>query len=264
MVKYKLWDAHAHIQEPWFSMDEINLLINRAIESSIEGIINVISSPKGEDYKRGLELASKYHVVHLNFGLQPTVANEKNFIEFRKAVEENLNSIKAIGEVGLDYHWIKEKKQLQLQRDIFKKIINLANDLSLPLVIHSRKAEDECLNILEKYADVPVLMHGVEATLDQINKIVDLDYVLSVPTSVCIRKKYKKIALRTPIEHILLETDSPFQLPFNQIKNEERIKNEPSNIEKSAETIAVLKDIEIEEIARVTRTNTLKFFKIKT
>ena len=261
MTGLNLWDAHAHIQEPWFTAGEIDQLIKNAT-SSIEGIINVVSTPKTTDYQRGLELKKIYSLVHLNFGLQPTEASKDNFNIFKNEVEENSRSICAIGEVGLDYYWVKDKKNQQIQNDIFLEIIQVANQLRLPLVIHSRKAEDDCLNILEKKAEVPVLMHGMEASQDHIKRIVDLNFMITIPTTVCNRKKYKKIALRTPIEHILLETDAPFQLPFNIRPNEEREKNEPKNILKSAERIAELKEIPISDVAQLTRKNTREFFNL--
>jgi TatD DNase family protein len=262
MNKYNVWDAHAHLQEPWFSEIEINEIIDRAVKSSVEGIINVVSTPVDTAYNAGIDLADKYKLIHLNFGLQPTEASDQTFHIFKNTVETNFKSICAIGEVGLDYYWVRDKKQQRIQNEIFLRIIAFANEVQLPLVIHSRKAEDDCLDLLERHAEVPVLMHGIEATLEHIKRIIDLDYVLTIPTSVCNRKKYKKIAIRTPLEHILLETDSPFQLPFNLEKNEQKEKNEPSNIIKSVERIAEIKQVKVSEVANVTRANTLSFFKV--
>lgn len=262
----KLWDAHAHIQQPWFSENEINDIIKNATNSNIEGIINVISSPKKFDYEQGIQLASKYNIIHTNFGLQPTESTVENFSLFKKSVESSLNedtnSICAIGEVGLDYHWVKDKKLLELQNTIFKEIIAFTNELNLPLVIHSRKAEDDCLILLEKHSEVPVLLHGIEASFEQIKILTDLNYMISIPTSVCNRKKYRKIAKRIPIENILLETDSPFQLPFNQSSDEKRIKNEPMNISHSAKKIGEIKDMDYSEVAKITSTNTKNFFSL--
>ena len=145
----------------------------------------------------------------------------------------------------------------------FKRITTqLANDQNLPLVVHSRKAEDDCLNILEKEATVPVLMHGMEANDQQIQRLIDLHYFITIPTSVCNRKKYKKIAIKTPLEHILLETDSPFQLPFNPPAGE-RVKNTPVNINLSAKRIAEVKELSLTEVASTTTKTTKTFFNIK-
>ena len=261
LTDFYLWDAHAHIQSPWFSEQEINQLLIAASKQSIEGIVNVVSSPIERDYQEGIEIANKYPIIHTNFGLQPTEATNDNFSNFYVAVSNFKTYLCAIGEVGLDYYWVKDPTIHELQKEIFKKCIAVANDTKLPLVVHSRKAEDDCLDILEKEASVPVLMHGMEANDQQIKRLIDLNYFITIPTSVCIRKKYKKIAIKTPLEHILLETDSPFQLPFNPPAGE-KVKNIPANINLSAKRIAEVKDLTLEDVATTTTKNTKTFFNI--
>ena len=256
-----MWDAHAHIQAPWFLKNEIQELIQDAKSHSIEGIINVISSPTSKDYSNGISLAKKYPIVYTNFGLQPTEASNDNFTIFMTAFLQHKDKICAIGEVGLDYYWVKDKTQLQVQKDIFMKCIDVANEYNLPLVIHSRKAESDCLDILEKHAQVAVLMHGMEATESHIQRLIDHNYYITIPTSVCNRKKYKKIALGVPLELLLLETDSPFQLPFN-LPAGERMKNTPVNINLSAKRIAEIKNLSLLDVAATTTKNVKNFFKL--
>ncbi len=261
LVQSALWDAHAHIQKPWFSAKEIDELITDSHNHSIEGIINVVSSPTETDYQRGIALADKYPSVFTNFGLQPTEATIDNYKIFEQSVLNYKASICAIGEVGLDYYWVKEEHIHHVQQEMFRKCIDLANTQNLPLVVHSRKAENDCLDILEKEAQVPVVMHGMEANEEHIKRIIDLQYFITIPTSVCNRKKYKKIAIRTPIEHIMLETDSPFQLPFNPPAGE-KVKNTPVNIILSVKRIAEIKDLSLDDVASITTKNTISFFNI--
>jgi TatD DNase family protein len=261
MPSINLWDAHAHIQPPWFSEDEISDLVEKSIHNSIKGIINVVSNPTEKDYSYGLGLAKKFDIIHTNFGLQPTEATNENFLIFKETIETKKNSICGIGELGLDYHWVTDKKLLALQKDIFKKCIEVANEVNLPLIIHSRKAETDCLNTLEKFAKVPVLMHGMEANDEHITRLIDLNYFITIPTSVCNRKKYMKIAKKTPLELILLETDAPFQLPFNAKPNE-RIKNSPANIMMAAKKIASIKELTLNDVAFTTTNNVETFFGI--
>lgn len=262
MSTVSLWDAHAHIQPPWYSQKEITALIEDCQKNAIEGFINNISNPVKADYERGLVLADKYAMVHTNFGLQPTEATDDNLRIFKEFATNYQEKICAIGEVGLDYYWVKDQNMLAKQEEVFRACIETANDLQLPLVIHSRKAETECLNILEKMANVPVVMHGIEASEEHTNRMIDLNYSITIPTSICIRKKYKKIATKMPLELILLETDSPFQLPFNPPAGQ-KVKNSPVNIHLSAKKLAEIKDLPFEDIARVTSTNTKTFFQIK-
>ena len=191
MTNPVLWDAHAHIQEPWFSAKEIDEIIILSRNQAIEGIINVVSSPTVKDYSKGIALDNKYSEIYTNFGLQPTEATVKSFSIFSNAVNNNHDKICAIGEIGLDYYWVTDFAKQSLQKDIFTKCIILANEYHLPLVIHSRKAEDDCLDILEDQSAVPVLMHGMEASDEHVKRLKDLGYFITIPTSVCIRKKYK-------------------------------------------------------------------------
>lgn len=261
MINFPLWDAHAHIQYPWYSKKEITELLISSKEQGIEGIINVISTPTIKAYEEGLRLASTESIVHTNFGLQPTEATDEAFKIFQDYAIAHKEEICAIGEIGLDYYWVKEQKLINKQIEVFKQCIFTANELSKPLVIHSRKAENDCLDLLEKFANVPVLMHGMEANENHTKRLKDLDYHITIPTSICIRKKYKKIASRMPLELILLETDSPFQLPFNPPEGK-KVKNSPANITLSAKKLAELRDLSLEEVARVTTATTRSFFLI--
>lgn len=261
MKDISLWDAHAHIQAPWFTTEEIDMLLQRAEENSIEGIINVISSPVTKDYEQGIELAQNSGLVYTNFGLQPTEATDENFVIFKENTMKYQQHLSAIGEVGLDYYWVKDETLLAKQREIFLHCIDLANEYSLPLVVHSRKAEQDCLDLLEKYAQIPVVMHGMEANTEHVQRLIDLNYSITLPTSVCVRKKYVKIAQLIPIELMMLETDSPFQLPFNP-PDGEKIKNTPENINLSAKKVSEIKDLPLEDIAKSTTKNVYKFFQL--
>ena len=261
MSDITLWDAHAHIQAPWFTMEEITSLLNIAEENFIEGIINVVSSPVAKHYEKGIELAKESSLIYTNFGLQPTEATDENFVIFQENVTKFLPNLCAIGEVGLDYYWVKDEPLLAKQREIFIKCIEVANTSNLPLVVHSRKAENHCLDLLEEHSQVPVVMHGMEANDELAKRLIDLQYFITLPTSVCIRKKYLKIAELLPLELIMLETDSPFQLPFHPQKNE-KVKNTPYNINLSAKKLAEIKDVPIEDISFATTKNVFSFFRL--
>ena len=256
----ELADAHCHLLDPWFSDKEITEVVKEASQNNVHVIINVGSNK--EHYESVIVSANKFKQIYANIGLQPTHANDESLNSFKNFIFDNKKDIKAIGEVGLDYYWIKDSKQQKVQRLIFKKIITYANELNLPLVIHSRSAESDSIELLEKFSNVPVLMHCFSGSFDNVKECIDLGYLISIPTSVKNRKKYRKIAKNVPLENMTLETDAPFQSPFNGVNGEEPPKNEPKNILLSCQKVAELLETTAEEVAKITTENTKEFFSI--
>jgi TatD DNase family protein len=168
-----------------------------------------------------------------------------------------LDSIVSIGEIGLDYHWVKDPKLRDYQETAFIEFIELAKEVDKPLVIHSRKAEKEALDILESQGGVSkVLMHCFNGSVDLIDRIVKNRWLLSVPTAVVNRKNHQKIAQACPLDSMVIETDAPFLSP-----DKER-RNEPSKVYYSAKKIAELKQIPISEVAEKTTRNAIDFYSL--
>ncbi|OLS27552.1 MAG: putative deoxyribonuclease YcfH [Candidatus Heimdallarchaeota archaeon LC_3] len=257
----ELADAHCHLLDPWFSDKEINKVVQDAFTQSVSTIVNVGSTQ--EHYEAVIKSANFFDQVYANIGLQPTHVNDEAFYSFKNFVLNNKINIKAIGEVGLDYYWIKDERQQKIQRSFFKKIIRFANELNLPLVIHSRSAESDSIDLLYKYSNVPVLMHCFDGSLANVKKCIEYGFVVSIPTSVKNRKKYRKIAKNVPLENMTLETDAPFQSPFNGVNGKKPPKNEPKNILISCQKVSELHETTVEEVAKITTQNTLNFFNIK-
>jgi TatD DNase family protein len=188
--------------------------------------------------------------------MQPTLADKHLKAD---PIREYLDDEKlvAIGEVGLDYYWVKEETLRAKQELLFISAIDLANEVKLPLVIHSRKAESECLDLLEQHAQVPVLLHSFDGNLKQINRALDLGYLISVPTNVTRRKNRRKVTVRAGIDNIVLETDAPFCQPREEIE-----RNEPQYIPLAAQYMAKLLELELDEFSSVTSKNTEQFYKI--
>ena len=157
----------------------------------------------------------------------------------------------------MDYHWIKESYWRKEEQKVFLEFIKLANYRKKPLVIHSRKAEKECLDILEKNTEVPVLMHCFAGTLEEAKRIVDLDWFISIPTAVRNRRKHRKLARNIPLDNIVVETDTPFLSPWPGMQNE------PANIKYAIEDIAILKETTFKEVDEVTTRNARRFYEIK-
>jgi TatD DNase family protein len=257
MIELKFIDSHSHIHEPWFSLDKIYIIIRESLNNKVVKIISCASDP--ENYEFVLK-SSEIKEIEITLGIQPTLADK---IENGNGLREILNdhelakNISAIGEIGLDYHWIKEGDLQAKQEKLFIDCINIANEYKLPVVIHSRKAETEVLDVLEKYASTPVLLHSFEGNLKEINRGLDLDYIISIPTNVTIRGNRRKVVKRAGLDNIILETDSPYCAPI-----ENMFPNTPSSIPIAAEKIAQLLEIEVGEVARRTSELSSKFYNI--
>ena len=256
----ELADAHAHILEPWFKKEEITSVLSDANKNGVKIIINVGSLP--ENYQETI-LSAQHPHIYANIGLQPTHASINNFNTFKAFYLKNRDMIKAIGEVGLDYYWVKDERQQELQRTIFRQIIEFSNQERKPLVIHSRAAETDAIQLLQKHANVPVLMHCFESKKD-VDSALDSGFIVSVPTSIRVRKKYRQIAKKVPLDQMTLETDSPFQSPYNphEITDEKEKKNQPKNIKFACEKVAQLINESPEVVAKETTRNVKKFFGI--
>jgi TatD DNase family protein len=245
-------DAHAHILPDF--VKNIDRIVENARRSGVEAIINSAIEP--HHYEHAARLERKYQgLVYTTLGFSAQRIKTIDFdLAYRKI--KAYPSLVAIGEVGLDYHWIHDSYWRKEEQKVFLEFIRLANDRKKPLVIHSRKAEKECLDILEKNAKVSVLMHCFAGTVEEAKRIIDLGWFISIPTAVRNRKKHRKIARNIPLEHIVVETDTPFLSPWPGKQNE------PANIKYAIEDIAILKETTFKEADDVTTRNARDFYEI--
>ncbi len=246
-------DAHCHLHLPWFSSDILPSLLDEAKLNSVEKVISCASNP--ENYDQVLEDANNM-TLFATIGLQPTFADKfTNADIIRPLLDANL--VPAIGEVGLDYYWIKDESLRDRQLILFESCIQLANEYQLPLVIHSRKAEQQCLEVLENLATTPILLHSFEGNLELVNRAIDSGYLISIPTNVTRRRNRRKVATRAGLDNILLESDSPFCAPSEDIHP-----NTPKSITQAAEKLSEVFECSIDEIASTTTKNTEEFYQI--
>jgi TatD DNase family protein len=251
-------DTHCHLHEPWFSSEMIVTIIQDAKTVNVKKIVNCASDPSLYRFVLDNWVANSLIV---SLGIQPTIVDEySNVDSIKKLLDDNSvkDKIVAIGEVGLDYHWVKDHLMHNKQKELFKSAITLANERSLPLVIHSRKAEGDCLDMLEKYSETPVLLHSFEGNLKQVTRAVDLGYLISIPTNVVIRANRRKVAKRAGLENIVLETDSPYCAPIQNM-----FPNTPSSIPIAANKISRILEVSVDEIAKITTNKAEEFYRLK-
>jgi TatD DNase family protein len=249
--KYTLVDTHAHICDPVFDKDRVEML-ERARTAGVAAIIAV--GENLSEARKNLELAETYSMLKPAAGLYPDVLDVNQAEEMVDFIRQNHSVLAAIGEVGLDYWVVKEAPDRALQREIFKRFIDLAKALNLPLNVHSRSAGRHAIaQLLENNAE-RVQMHAFDGKSGAAMPAVEAGYFFSIPPSVVRSRQKQKLAKRLPLSCLLLETDSPVLGP----SPEER--NEPGNLLQSIKAIAELKDIHPEEVMTAALENTKRLY----
>lgn len=253
----KLIDIHAHLEHKRFEKD-LGKVIDRARKASM---LVITSGVNPATNRVSLEIAKKYpDVVKVSFGLYPLDALAKELESGEasgfprdvepfdldselKWIEKNKSSCIAIGECGLDYNWTKDESLKEKQKEIFEKVIKLALKIDKPLIIHSRKAESDALDILEKMKTKKVILHCFSARKSLIKRGIGLGYFFSIPPVITRLEHFKMLAELVPLDKILTETDSPYLSP---VAGE---RNEPANVRFTIKEIARIKNLSEEEVA---------------
>lgn len=250
-------DTHCHLDFPEFDVDR-DEVIKRAREKGVTHIINIGSSLRGS--VASFELAKKYEFIYAAIGVHPHEADNFNQ-EIFKEIEQLARSEKvvAIGEIGLDYY--KNFSKAENQRPLFESLAGLAQDLNLPLVIHSREASVDTLKILKDAKVKKAVVHCFSGDEVFLKNCLDLGFYISFTCNITYKKAENLRALvkLAPLERIFLETDAPYLSP----EGSRGRRNEPINVKYVAEEIARVKEISIEEVAQVTTEQAKKFFNFK-
>ena len=250
-----LVDTHCHLDFPEFEADR-DEVITRAKNQGIGYIINIGSSLKGS--RKSLELSRQHNFIYATIGLHPHEADKFND-EAKAAIEElaGNDKIVAIGETGLDYY--KNFSKAENQRVLFKYLVNLAKDLGLPLVIHSRQAQEDTLNILNSALPVKCVVHCFSGDETFLRKCLDSGFFISFTCNITYNKArdLRNIVKLTPLDRLMLETDAPF-LPPEGFRGK---RNEPAYVKILSEEISRIKEVALEEVAEITTDNAKRFFK---
>ncbi|MCS7106158.1 MAG: TatD family hydrolase [Candidatus Aenigmarchaeota archaeon] len=247
-------DVHCHLEQEDYSQDREEVI--RECKKELKAIITCCAHPKDLDLT--LSLVEKYKdFVFATVGIHPEYVKEVSEEEkksFFQKVKDNVEKIVGIGETGLDFFWVKEKEWQEKQKELFIEFIELAKDLDLPIIIHSREAYDEAVEILEQENTKKVLLHMFGAN-HLVKRIVDNGWFVSTNTILLKSKKHKKVVRDVPLERIMLETDSPWLSPSGK-------RNTPLSVKIVAEKIAEIKKVSFEDVKKITTENALKFFNI--
>lgn len=250
-------DAHCHLESKEYAND-LDEVIELCKKEGLKALVSVCAHPK--DFGRSLEIVEKYkNYVFLCASIHPEFVKEitaKQVDDYFDKLKESKKKIVAIGECGLDYFWIKEDVWRKRQKELFIQHIELAKELKLPMVIHTRGAWDDVLKILEQEDVKRVMLHmWGSKDKEHLKRIVENKYFVSVGPVIVKSKERKKMVRDLPLENLMLETDSPW---FGQ--NGER--GLPTNVKIPCEKIAEVKRLDGNYASDVTDRNVISFFSL--
>ena len=254
----ELFDTHAHYNDKKFEKDR-EKIIKQTYEAGITKF--VCAGYNIESSREAADIANKYEFIYSICGISPNDLEDYN--------EENLNKLKelakskknvAIGEIGLDYYWNKDNKEIQKQAFISQ--IKLANELDLPIVIHSRDAVQDTIDLLkENPVNKKGIFHCAQLNKYLIEEGLKLGFYISFAGPITFKnsKNAEEIVKIVPNDKILIETDSPYLAP-EPVRG---TRNDSRNVKHIAEKISAIKGIPVEEIAKITYQNAQRIFGIE-
>lgn len=249
-------DTHVHLNADQYEED-VEEVIARALEAGVTTMVVV-----GFDRKtinKAMDLAARYSFIYVVVGWHPVDAIDctSEDLAWIESLAEHPKVV-GIGETGLDYHWDKSPKDTQ--QEIFRKQINLAKKVNLPIIIHNREATADIVRILkeEDASQVGGIMHCFSGSVETAKECIDMNFMISLGGPVTFKnaKTPKQVATEIPIDKLLIETDAPYLTP-HPFRGK---RNEPAHVTLVAEEIARLKGMSVEEVANITTRNARKLF----
>ncbi len=252
-----LFDTHAHLDDNRFSEDR-DAVIASLPSKNVSLFVNIGDTL--DSSKASIALAEKYDFIYATVGFHPHFAKEVTK-EMLLEIEELAKHPKvvAIGEIGLDYHYDNSPRDEQAV--IFRKQMELARKLNMPVVIHSREATQDTLNILKEFPDVTGIVHSFSGSTETAKILVEMGYYLSFNGVATFKNAHKarEVLLHVPHDRVIIETDSPYLTP-EPFRGR---RNDPSLVQYVANQIAELWGISVEEVERITLDNGKKVYRIK-
>ena len=256
-----LFDSHSHYNDEKFDIDREKIIK----ETLSKGVSNfVVAGYNVEGSKKAIEIVEAYKGLYATAGISPNdVEDIKNNIDDNISEIEQIaknQKVVAIGEIGLDYYWNKENKELQ--KEVFIKQIEIANKLNLPIVIHTRDAFIDTIDILKQNnVNKKGIFHCCPLNMELVKEAVKLGYYISLSGVITFKnaKNVEEIINLIPEDKLLIETDSPYLSP-EPLRG---TRNNSINVKYVAQRIAEIKNKTIEEIAELTNKNAKKIFNLE-
>lgn len=252
-----LIDAHCHLSE--LSPGDLEAVLERAKAAGVARFLAIGAGYGLEDNAKTLAIANAHAEVYCALAVHPhdaRLVDDANFEALAGLIRDN-DKVRAVGEIGLDYHYMNSEKEPQ--RDVFRRFIRLAREVGKPVVIHDRECGEECPQILEEEGagEVGGMVHCFSGTTDLAKRYLDLGFFVSFTGIITFKKAddLRAVVKMVPLNRLLIETDSPFLAPTPHRGK----KNEPAFVKHVAECVAQTKGVSFEEVARVTWENAERF-----
>lgn len=258
-----LFDSHSHYNDEKFDTDREEIIIE-ALKNDISNFI--VAGYNIESSKKAVEIVNKHKELYAIAGISPNdldnIEKEDDINKYVSEIQKIASNKKvvAIGEIGLDYYWNKDNKEIQ--KEMFIKQIELANKLNLPIVIHTREAVADTLQILKIHnVNKKGIFHCCPLNRELVKEALKLNFYISLSGVITFKnaKNAEEIINMIPEDKLLIETDSPYLAP-EPVRG---TRNNSMNVKYVAEKIAKVKNKTIEEIANITSNNAKKIFNIK-
>lgn len=252
----RLTDTHAHYDDSAFDEDRYQLL-DRLFEYSVDKIVTVGCSY--ERWRPTLQLADFYHDIYAALGIHPEDIYDlpPDYLHQLEVLSMN-PKVKALGEMGLDYHYENFDRELQIK--VFREQLKLAEHVSMPVIIHSRDATADTMEILREIRPKKAVMHCFSGSAETAREVLDLGLYISFTGVITFKNAVKAVEAckEVPLDRLMLETDCPYMAPVPH--RGERC--DSSMIRFTAEKIAEIKGINAEELVRICNHNADQFFDI--
>ena len=246
-------DTHCHIYQEYY--DDIDNIMEISNNNNVNRWINNGCDQKSNE--EVINLIKKYDNMYGAIGIHPENVDEytEEDIDFIKSNIMNKKII-AIGEIGLDYHYTKENKDKQIR--LLEIQLKIAEEFNLPVIIHSRDATLDTINTLKKFK-VKGVIHSFSGSLETANIYINMGYMLGINGVVTFKNaNIKNVIREIPLEHLVLETDSPYLTP-EPFRGKQ---NNPSHIIDIAKFVCELKNISLEELSKITNDNIKRMYNI--
>ena len=253
-----LFDTHAHMDDHAFDEDRKDLL-----QTLPENGIGLVMNPgcSLSSSKNAVALTQEYDYIYAAVGSHPDAADEVNeevLEEYRKLCKLYPDKIKAIGEIGLDYHY--EDIPRELQKKAFIAQMELAKELDLPVIVHERDAHEDGLAIVKAFPEVKGVFHCFSGSAELARQLTDLGWYIGFTGVLTFKNARRAIeaAQAIPLDRIVIETDCPYMSP-EPFRGR---RNDPSRVYRMAEKLAEIRNISVEEAQRITMENGKRLYRI--
>lgn len=251
-----IFDTHAHFDDEKFDLDREEVL-NDLKNHGVDLVVNIGCDQKTSE--NSIKLAEKYDFMYATVGFHPhsAIEFEEKHIKMLEDMAKH-EKVLAIGEIGLDYYY--DNSPREIQKEVFARQLEIANKISMPVVIHDRDAHKDCLDIILKNPPKKLAYHCFSGSAEYAKTLVKLGYKLSFGGAITFKnaRVSHEVIEAISIEHIMLETDSPYltPVPFRGKRNDSRY------LKYVVEKIAEIKNISCEQVIEITTKNGKEFFGI--